>query len=104
MTWALAALAGETQSDQLVSALISWGPAGIVLGLILFGRLAPSHHLEELRAEREEYKRLLAAEQAAHGETRAALADQIRRVDAAVEAAKVTQQLLDGLDHPRKTP
>lgn len=89
------------QADQLISALINWGPGGVMLALILTGRLVPRRMVDDKDRDLTEYKALLSDEQGAHAQTRAALADQSRRIDAAVEAARVTQQLLDGFQHPK---
>jgi hypothetical protein len=87
--------------NDLLSILVTWGPGGIVLGLILTGQLEPKRFRELVSQDRDSWKDAFVKEQEAHQLTRQALAKAEERADASLEAAKTTAQLLEDLDHRR---
>lgn len=85
--------------NDLLSILLTWGPGGIVLGLVLTGQLEPKRFREMISSDRDAWKEAFEKEQEAHQITRMALAKAEERADVAVEAAKTTTHLLEELDH-----
>lgn len=106
MLYALAAgviAAGESPvSNDLLSILLTWGPGGVVLILVLSGQLEPKRFREMIATDRDSWKKAFEKEQEAHQLTRVALARAEERAEASLEAAKTTAQLLDELDHRRR--
>lgn len=89
-------------STDLVSTLITWGPGGVVLGLIILGVLEPSRFRKMVETDRDSWKSAFSNEQEAHQLTRVALAKAEERAEAALETARTTASLLEELNH-RKT-
>ena len=106
LTEALAAFivadSGVPTGNDLLSILITWGPGGVVLSLILLGLLEPKRVRELISADRDSWKEAFYKEQEAHQKTRDALSKAEERADASLEAARTTAALLDELDHRRK--
>ena len=95
-------IAAETPAGpDLVSILVTWGPGGVVLALILTGQLEPKRFREMIASDRDSWKEAFSKEQEAHQLTRLALAKAEERAEASLEAAKTTAQLLEELDHRR---
>jgi hypothetical protein len=95
------AATASPSSDQLVSTLITWGPGGVVLALIIFGVLDTKRPREMAEADRDSWKEAFVKEQDAHQKTREALARAEERSEAATEAASTTAALLEELGHRR---
>ena len=87
---------GVTQTDAL-SLLTQWGPLGLVLVLVLLGVLVPRPTVDLLKQQLEREQQAHDKEREAHGKTRAALSEETKRGDAAVQAAQTAQRLLDRL-------
>jgi hypothetical protein len=84
---------------ELVDLLKTGGPFGIVLVLMVTGFLVTKGAHDDMRADREAWRAAFETERAAHQTTREALTEEARRADAAVEAAKLANNLLDRLGH-----
>lgn len=76
------------------------GTAVMVL-LILFGILSPRTFVQRLEREADGWQAAYETERSAHDETRRTLGIQTQRADAAVEAAKLTGELLNDLRRRR---
>lgn len=97
-----AATANSLQLSDWLSTLINWGPGGIIIILIMTGKLAPKSTVDAANADRDSWKSAYFDECAAHSETRSALAIERQQTATSNEAARVTTQLLEGLQHQRK--
>lgn len=95
------AAAASPSAPDLTSILLTWGPGGVVLVLILTGQLEPKRFREMISSDRDSWKEAFVKEQEAHQLTRVALAKAEERAEASLEAAKTTAQLLEELDHRR---
>ena len=84
---------------DVVTSLVQYGPAGLVVLLFVIGWIIPKPGAERLDQEVKRWRELYESERAAHAETRKAHAEEIRpMLRAAVEAARTTEHLLDGID------
>ncbi len=86
-------------SADLLDLLKTGGPFGVVLALMIAGFLVTKGAHDDMRADREAWRKAFETEQAAHQSTREALAEEARSAAAAVEAAKLANSLLDRLGH-----
>jgi hypothetical protein len=87
------------QDGQMFSWLLNAGLAGVVVVLFIRGWIVAKPGAERLEKEAERWRNLYKEEAAAHEATRRAHAEEIRPLlRAAVEAARTTEHLLDGLD------
>lgn len=88
--------------------LLTWGPGGIVIILILLGQLVPKKQLSQAEKTAENWRKAYETERDAHQITRSALAKSEERGDLAVENSQLTTKLLEGIGqatgHIRGTP
>ena len=91
-------LAADVAPDVFTQ-LVQYGLAGIVLALLITGMIVPRYILEQIKADRDEWRAALRDEQAAHKATREAAVEANARAEAAVEAAKTTALMLRELGH-----
>ncbi len=84
--------------------IIQWGPAGVVIVLLLTGVLVTRGAHDDVKAERERWRAAYEKESEAHDETRQALTEANRSAAAAVETARTTTGLLSHLGHPSTRP
>lgn len=102
MLYALVAAGSATPATpDILSILLTWGPGGVVLALILTGQLEPKRFREMIASDRDSWKAAFDKEQEAHQLTRMALAKAEERAEASLEAARTTAQLLEEMDHRR---
>lgn len=101
MQWWLADAPIGGGTDWL-SYLLTWGPGGVVLVLVLLGILEPKRVREGLEKDRNDWKTAFDTERAAHQLTREALATANARGEAAVESTQALTQMLDRLGHLRQ--
>jgi hypothetical protein len=97
----LVAAAPDPSTIDFVSILVTWGPGGIILALVVTGVLDTKRPREMAEADRDSWKAAFAKEQEAHQKTRDALSKAEERAEAATEAARTTTSLLEELDHRR---
>lgn len=98
-------LAAEAAANpDLVATVLQWGPAGVVIALLLTGVLVTRGNHEDVKAERERWRQAYEKETEAHDETRRALAESSRSAAAAIETARTTTGLLSHLGHPSARP
>lgn len=97
-------LAAEATSNSpdVMSTILQWGPAGVVLALLLSGLLVTKGSHEDVKTERARWQEAYEKERQAHELTRAALSDANNSAAAAVETAKTTAALLQNLGHPTR--
>lgn len=86
-------------APNVLGEVLRWGPAGVMLLLILTGWLVTKGAYETMRADRDEWKSAYKGEADAHQKTRDALVDANRSASAAVETARTATGLLDKLGH-----
>lgn len=84
---------------DLLDLIKTWGPPGIFLALLLMGFVHTKSAHDDVKADRDAWKTAFEREQDGHSKTREALSEEARRGDAAVEAAKLANTLLDRLGH-----
>lgn len=94
----LAAEAAGTPPD-VITAVLQWGVPGVVVVLLLLGWLVPRGAHEQMKADRDEWKRAYEKERDGHSATRDALADATTSAAAAIETARTTTALLSTLGH-----
>lgn len=100
MTYAWRVWAAEAVSGGDPLALIlQWGPAGVLIMLVLLGWLIPKGAYEQMREDRDRWQAAYERERGAHNVTRDALADAARANVAGLEAAKTSALLLTHLGH-----
>ena len=99
----LLAAEAATNPADITAIILQWGPAGVVIVLLLSGVLVTKGHLAEVKAERDQWRAAYQQEAEGHDETRAALAEQARAASAAVETARTTTGLLSTLGHPGRS-
>jgi hypothetical protein len=95
----LAAEAASSTPADVTAAILQWGPGGVVILLLLSGVLVTKGHLQEVKAERDQWRAAYQQEEQGHNETRSALAESSRAASAAVETARTTAGLLSNLGH-----
>ena len=95
------AAAGELSSPDILSILVTWGPGGVILVLVLTGVLEPKKISSIISADRDSWKEAFVKEQEAHQKTRDALAKAEERAEASLAAAQTTADLLEELGHRR---
>ena len=86
-------------TPDVMTSILQWGPAGVVIVLLLTGVLITRGNHEDVKAERDRWQAAFEKERSAHELTRQALADANRTGAAAVETSKTTAALLDRLGH-----
>ncbi len=91
-------------ATDYVATILQWGPAGVVIVLLLSGILITKGNHEEVKNDRDQWRQAYERECSAHDETRAALAEASRSAAAAVETARTTTGLLSHLGHPTIRP
>lgn len=96
-----AAEAAATTPD-ITGTILQWGPAGVVIVLLLSGVLITRGNHEDVKADRDRWRDAFEKERSAHELTRLALADANRTGAAAVETSKTTAALLTHLGHQAK--
>lgn len=94
-----AAVDGGGAAPEYISSLLQWGPAGVVIILIVSGVLVTKGHLEQTKTERDQWRAAYEKERDAHEQTRDALGELTRTSTAALETAKTTAALLTNLGH-----
>lgn len=77
---------------DLTSALLAYGPGGLMLALVVFGLLVPRGQLTDMRKDRDEWKMAYMTERDAR------IAAE-RRADVAVEQGRTTVAILDEAGH-----
>jgi len=85
--------------DEIIGYLLNYGVLGIMVILLLLGLLIPRPTLEDVKADRDEWRDAYQTEAQAHRATREALAAANERADAAVETARAANSLLGALGH-----
>lgn len=93
--------AATTDPVQLI---LQWGPAGVVIVLLISGVLVTKGNHDDVKSERDRWRAAYEKEQEAHDETRNALTEANRSAAAAVETARTTTGLLSHLGHPTNRP
>ena len=99
-----AAEAAAAAPADWVATVLQWGPAGVVIVLLLSGVLITKGNHDDVKAERERWRSAYETESEAHDKTRDALAEAMRSATAAVETARTTTGLLSHLGHPAGRP
>lgn len=84
---------------ELLDLIKIWGPPGVFLALLLMGFVHTKTAYEDVKADRDAWKTAFEKERDGHSKTREAFAEEARRGDAAIEAAKLANGLLDRLGH-----
>lgn len=87
-------------SDDAFKLLLTWGPGGVVVLLMLLGMIIPKWSYAALQSDRDAWRKAAEDERAAHERTREALMLASQQSAASTEAAKITGQLLKELKHP----
>lgn len=90
-----------SQTSDWLSYLTTWGPPGVVLGMILTGILEPKRVRTGLEEDRDNWRTAFETERAAHALTREALAAANERAGAALESANTMTRLLELGGHPK---
>jgi chitodextrinase len=103
---ALAVSEGASSSPDWVSQVLTWGPPGVMLVLLLTGVIEPKRAVTKAEeqtaksdAETARWRSLFEAEQTAHQTTREALAVANERAAVAVENGKTSASILERLGH-----
>jgi hypothetical protein len=97
----LASASSGVSESEILSTLVTWGPGGVFLALILFGVVEPKRAVTTATSDRDRWQEAFVKEQEAHQKTREALAKAEERAEASTEAAKTTAALLEELGHRR---
>lgn len=100
----LFAAADAAATTDPVQLILQWGPAGVVIVLLLTGVLVTRGNHDDVKQERDRWRQAYERECEAHDETRAALAEAGRSAGAAVETARTTTALLSHLGHQPLRP
>lgn len=100
----LFAAEAAASSPDVVGTILQWGPAGVVIVLLLTGVLVTRGNHDDVKSERERWRAAYEKECEAHDETREALAEASRSATAAIETARTTTGLLSHLGHPTARP
>jgi len=85
--------------EELVKQIMTWGPPGVFLLLILLGVLVPRRELTKTEQEAERWRSMYEQESQAHGLTQQALSRERERMDAALESSRTTAMMLQYLGH-----
>lgn len=103
MIEAIGLLAGSSgvSEAQILSTIVTWGPGGVFLALVLLGVVEPKRAVTTANADRDRWQEAFVKEQEAHQKTREALAKAEERAEASTEAARTTAALLEELGHRR---
>lgn len=99
--WSLLADVASPSSPDWITILLTWGPAGVVLAMVLLGIIEPKRVRVSLEKERDDWKTAFETERSAHQLTREALAAANARGDAALESSTTMTKLLESLGHLR---
>lgn len=90
-----------------VTAIASWGPAGVLVVLLLTGIVEPKWSRIRMEKDRDDWKQAFDTEREAHGVTRDALSAANARAEAALESANTMTRILEQAGHrpaPGATP
>jgi hypothetical protein len=87
----------DAAAGNILTYVLGFGPLGIGAVLYQLGLIVPKPVLSRADASADQWRTAYEAEHAAHQATREALAVASDRAEAAVEAAKVTNKLLDAV-------
>ncbi|MFD1309706.1 hypothetical protein [Streptomyces kaempferi] len=91
-------------TDEITRQILQWGPAGVLVVLLLTRVLVTRPELAQAQADATEWRRLFEAEQGAHRTTQTALEAERKRMDAATESSHMAEMLLRHLGHPTGPP
>lgn len=95
----LLALFDPSEPVSIFSAILQWGPGGVVALMFIFRWVDPKGVRQELTLEKETWKEAFQKEQLAHQVTREALAKAEERADVAMDIAKPLTSMLHALGH-----
>jgi hypothetical protein len=93
----------STDLVQLVTAALNLGVLGVVFWLFVGGKLHASSEVQQITADRDQWRKAFEDERAAHQATRESLAVASDRAEAAVESARVTARLLEAIQQRKET-
>jgi hypothetical protein len=99
VTFQALVVAATDPATDYISLLLTWGPGGLVVALFLSGLIETKRNVTDLKNERGEWRKAFETEREGHQKTRESLAKAEERADAALEAARTTQRLLESLGH-----
>jgi hypothetical protein len=102
IVWLSEAAGGEAPS--YITQILQYGPAGVMLVLILSGVLITKAQFEAMKKDRDDWRSAYEKETVAHDTTRTALAEATRASAASLEMAKTTAALLTNLGHLAARP
>jgi hypothetical protein len=85
--------------NDIVGYLLNYGVLGIMCFLLLIGLLVPKPSVDDIKADRDEWRQAYMTEASAHAATREALKDSNDRAEVAVETARTANALLASLGH-----
>lgn len=86
-------------TDELTQQVLQWGPAGVLVVLMLTRVLVTRAELTSAKEDAAQWRSLFEQEQAAHRTTQAALETERDRMDAATESIRLTEMMLLHLGH-----
>lgn len=95
-----AGVVGSGNTDWL-SIVLTWGPPGVVLAMIMLGLLVTKRERVALENDRDNWRGAFDTERAAHVLTREALAEANVRASAALESANTMTRILEAGGHSR---
>jgi hypothetical protein len=96
--------AAPTDAPVYITQILQWGPAGVLIVLILSGVLVTKAQFEAMRKDRDDWRAAYEKECDAHDTTRAALAEATKASVASLEMARTTAALLTNLGHVANHP
>lgn len=85
--------------SDIVGYLLNYGVLGIMCFLLILGMLIPKPTVDDVKADRDEWRNAYQTETQAHAATREALAAANERAEVAVETARTANALLASLGH-----
>jgi hypothetical protein len=91
--------ADATDAGEVMGQVLQWGPAGVVIVLILTGVLVTRGQMQQMQADRDQWKAAYERECNAHDTTRTALVEANRGSAASIETARTATALLSNLGH-----
>jgi hypothetical protein len=98
-----AAEGDPADAPAVLGQILQWGPAGVIIILILTGVLVTKAQLESMKNDRDEWKAAYQQESQAHESTREALREAVAAAATSLEVSRTTTALLNNLGHMAQT-